>query len=270
MSRRPLTVFFALAFVLPWSVWGTALAEQAGWTSWHVPAPLAFWLGLPIASFGAAALTGGRAAVVDLLRRMVRVRVGAGWYALALLTTPVLLLVTAGVVWLVGRPLEAAFAGPGQLVGLLAFNAWMWLLTEETAWRGFALPRMIPRFGAVTASLLLGVIWALWHLPLFALAGSFQAQLPFAAFALSTIASSMLIGWLFDGSGGSVVIAALFHASADVGIGLSGVMTSGAGSLWVFVCLQLVAAGVATWWLGSRRRRPADSIEPCIVPPRFN
>lgn len=45
MSRRPLLTFFVLAFALPWAVWATALAEQAGWTSWHLPGALAFWIG---------------------------------------------------------------------------------------------------------------------------------------------------------------------------------------------------------------------------------
>lgn len=259
MRRRPLITFFGLAFALPWAVWGTALAEQAGWTSWHIPAALAFWIGLPLASFGAAALTGGRAAVIDLLRRLVRGRVGVRWYAVALLATPVLAALTAGVVSASGSSLDAVLAGPLQLVGAFAFNAWMWLLTEETAWRGFALPRLVARFGPFGANLLLGLIWALWHLPLFGIEGSFQSQLPFAAFLASTMATSMLIGWVFARSRGSVLIAALFHASADVTIGATGVMTSGDGPLWVFVGLQLAAASVAGWWLVVGRADPESS-----------
>lgn len=219
-----------------------------------------------MASFGAAALTGGRTAVIDLLRRMVRVRTGAGWYAVALLATPVLTALTAGVAAAAGHPVDAAPIGWVELAGAFAFNAWMWLLTEETAWRGFALPRLLPRLGAVRANLVLGAVWALWHLPLFAVAGSFQAQVPFAAFALSTMATSMLIGWVFVRTRGSVLIAALFHASADVTIGVSGVMTSGAGTLWIFVGLQLAAAAVATWRLVSQQRQAAESMDSCSVP----
>ncbi len=253
MKRHPLAVFFTLAFALPWFVWGTALAEQAGWIGWHIPSPLAFWIGLPIASFGTAVLTGGWPAVRDLLLRMVRVRVGVQWYAVALLATPVLAGLTALVALATGVPLAPEAASWLDLLGAFAFNAWMWLLTEETAWRGFALPRMLPRLGQVGANLVLGAVWAVWHLPLFFVDGSFQSQLPFAAFALSTIATSMLIGWVFRGARGSVLVAALFHASADVAIGFSGVMSSGAALLWVFVALQVGAAAFATWRLAAVR-----------------
>lgn len=259
MKRHPLTIFFGLAFGLPWAVWGTALAEQAGWTSWHLPGALAFWVGLPLASFGAAALTGGRAAVADLIRRMIRARVAVRWYLVALLATPALAAFTVGVAAIAGLPVQAELVGPPQLAGALAFNAWMWLLTEETAWRGFALPRMLPRFGRLGASLLLGLVWAGWHLPLFLIEGSFQSRLPLVAFALSTVAVSVLIGWLVDACRGSVLIAALLHASTDVTIGFTGVMTSGTGLLWVFVCLQLAAAAVAGSLLGLRGRGTPES-----------
>ncbi len=259
MTRRPLLTFFGLAFALPWAVWATALAEQAGRTSWHLPGALAFWIGLPLASFGAAGLTGGRAAVVDLLRRMVRVRVRVGWYALALLVTPALAALTACLATNAGLPLHAEPAGPATLAGAFAFNAWMWLLTEETAWRVIALPRLLPRFGALGANLLLGSIWAVWHLPLFGVEGSFQSRLPFVAFALSTLATSMLIGWVFGRTRGSVLVAALFHASADVTIGVTGVMTSGDATLWTFVGLQLAAALIAGWRLTVRGPDPEAS-----------
>lgn len=257
MRRHPLAVFFALAFALPWFVWGTALAEQAGWIGWHIPGSLAFWIGLPIASFVAAALTGGWPAVKDLLLRMVRVRVGVQWYAAALFATPVLAGLAALVALAAGLPLAPEAASWLGILGAFAFNAWMWLLTEETAWRGFALPRMLPRLGEIGANLVLGAIWAVWHLPLFWIEGSFQSQLPFAAFALSTIATSMLIGWVFRGARGSVLVAALFHASADVSIGYSGVMSSHPVVLWVFVALQLAAAALATWRLAVGARREA-------------
>jgi membrane protease YdiL (CAAX protease family) len=148
---------------------------------------------------------------------------------------------------LYGTPAEVGVAVPASaLIGLFLFNAWMWLLTEETAWRGFALPRLQGRFNALTASVVLGVIWACWHLPLFFIADSFQAQIPFLGFLLSTVATSVLIGWLFNRARGSVLIAALFHAAMDVGIAFGGVMTSGTLLFWSFVGVQIVAAGAVS------------------------
>jgi CAAX protease family protein len=243
MKRHPLSLFFVLAFALPWLVWGTTIAQNSGLISWHIPQSLAFWLGLPIASYGAAALTGGWPAIKDLLVRLIRVKVNVVWYATALVLPVVLVVCAMGIGLVLDESPAIGVAVPvSAVLGLLAFNAWMWLLTEETAWRGFALPRLQTRFNPLTASLILGVLWALWHLPLFFIADSFQAQIPFIGFFLSTVATSVVIGWLFNRARGSVLIAALFHATTDVSIAFSAVMSSGQLLFWVFVTLQIIAA----------------------------
>lgn len=247
MKRRPLTAFFTFAFALPWIVWGTTLAEQSGLIRWHIPESLAFWLGLPLATYGVAAFTGGWPAVKDLLVRLIRVKVHAIWYFTALLLPAVLVSIVV-----VSAPFAGLLAGvgvdvpAGSLLGLLALNIWMWLITEETAWRGFALPRLQERFNPLLASVVLGVVWAVWHLPLFFIQGSFQSHIPFAGFLVSTVATSVLIGWLFNRARGSVFIAALFHASSDVSIAYGGVMTSGEALFWVFILVQVLAAAIVS------------------------
>ncbi len=242
MKRYPLILFFVLAFALPWFVWATNVARAAGAISWHIPAAFAFWIGLPVATFGTAAVTGGWPAVRDLLLRMIRWRVSSVWYAVALLATPVLAAITMLVGEAAGIHARSALGAPLEIIAALAFNAWMWLLTEEAAWRGFALPRLEQRMRPLIAALVLGMVWALWHLPLWLVPGSFQAQLPFVGFFASTVATSVLITWVFDRARGSVLIAALFHAVTDVTIGATGVMASGVALFWVFVGLQVLAA----------------------------
>lgn len=244
MRRHPLPTFFLLAFLLPWAVWGTTLAQDAGWLAWHVPPSLAFWIGLPIATFGTAGLTGGWTDVKDLLLRMIRVRVPGWTWLIALVGVPALAWVVVAGSAALGRPASVGSELPvGGLAGALLLNAWMFLLTEEVAWRGFALPRLQQRMRPLVADMLLGGIWALWHLPLFFVDGSFQSRVPFAGFVLSTVAISVLIGWLYDRARGSVLVVAIFHATTDVAIAFSGVMTSGAGIFWAFVALQC-AVGV--------------------------
>lgn len=257
MKRHPLVLFFVLAFALPWIVWGTNVAEAAGWIGWHIPSALAFWIGLPVATFGTAALAGGWPAVRDVLLRMIRWRVAPRWYAFAVLTVPVIAAAAVLIGAVVGAPANAEAASALGIAGALAFNAWMWLLTEEPAWRGFALPRLEQRMRPLSAALLLGVLWAVWHLPLWFVPGSFQSSLPFAGFLLSTVATSVLITWVFDRARGSVLIAALFHAVADVTIGATGVMTSGAVLFWVFVGLQVLAAAACAPALLRRDAGPA-------------
>jgi membrane protease YdiL (CAAX protease family) len=254
MKRHPLALFFVLAFTLPWFVWGTTIAENAGLLGWHIPESLAFWLGLPIAAYGAAALTGGWPAVKDLLLRLIRVRVHPIWYAVAIALPVLMVAIVVGWGQLIGQSAGVGVAIPASaLAGALALNAWMWLITEETAWRGFALPRLERRFSPLVASIVLGFVWALWHLPLFFISGSFQSGIPFGGFVISTVAISLIIGWLFTHARGSVLIAALFHAVTDVSIAFGGVMTSGTSLFWATVVVQvMVAAAVARSLAASR------------------
>lgn len=264
MKRRSLAVFFALAFVLPWAVWGTQIAQDAGWLEWHIPSPLAFWVGLTVATFGSAVLAGGWVAIRDLLSRMVRWRVRARWYLVAVLLTPALALLTM----LLSSSTDASQA-VGQAVPisglplLLAVNVWLFLLTEEAAWRGFALPRLQRIMTPLAAAVVLGVVWGLWHIPLFLTAGSFQSTIPFAGFMLSIVAASVVISWIFNRTRGSVLLAAIFHACTDAAIAYFGVMSAGAASFWIFVGLQCaVALAVAP----SLRHLPANH-DDLVVPP---
>jgi membrane protease YdiL (CAAX protease family) len=243
IRKYQLTSFFVLSFLLPWAVWATTIARDHGWTNWHVPQALAFWLGLTTATFGTAALAEGWPGVKDLLVRIIRARVDWQWYAIALLLTPALaaLAVELGsalqMPTAVGREVAA-----GGIPVLLLVSLWLFLLTEESAWRGFALPRLQARMRPVPAALLLGMIWGLWHIPLFLIADSFQSSIPFAGFLMSIVATSVLTSWIFNRTRGSVLLAALFHAATDVAIAYSGVMSAGTSMFWLMVTLQCLAA----------------------------
>ncbi|MBX3196165.1 MAG: CPBP family intramembrane metalloprotease [Microbacteriaceae bacterium] len=255
MKRHPLIIFFIAAFALPWFVWGTSIAENAGLIGWHVPESLAFWVALPVATYGTAALTGGWPAVKDLLLRLIRVKVSWRWYVLAVGLPVALGAALVGIGLLIGVPAQVGVLLPvGGLIVALLLNTWEWLITEETAWRGYALPRLQRRFDPLVASLVLGVLWGLWHLPLFFIPGSFQSTIPFIGFLISTIATSVVIGWLFNRARGSVLIVALFHGFTDVMIAFTGVMTSGLVLFWITVVLQVIVAAIVAFDL--RRRDP--------------
>ncbi len=241
--RYPLLVFFFLAFFMSWLVWGTIVLEARGLLAFHVPQPLAFWISLPVASYLTAALSGGRPAVIDLVRRTVRWRVGPQWYAVSLLLVPALGLCAIGVLKMLGyeHSVDADLA-LDQLLPVLAFQVFFFTLTEETAWRGFALVRFLKRYDALTASLILGLIWGVWHVPLFLIPGSFQSELSFPGFLLSAMAVSVLFTWLFNHTGGSVFLAGLFHATADLSIASLGVFSGDLRLFWLFVGIQWLAA----------------------------
>ena len=83
------------------------------------------------------------------------------------------------------------------------------MVGEELGWRGYALPRLLERFSPLVASLILGVIWWLWHLPTFFIAGTPQFRQPVVAFLIMTTAYSILMTWIFLHTHGSVLIATL-------------------------------------------------------------
>ena len=137
------------------------------------------------------------------------------WYAVALAGPLVLTLAAIALhVVLGGRP-----PGPGSLVGalpaVLFVSVYMLLfvaLGEEVGWRGYALPRLQARYHALVSSVILGALWALWHLPQFFNPATLYSDLPFALFLAYLIPFAVLITWIFNSTGGSVLMAMLVHA----------------------------------------------------------
>lgn len=239
MKRYALPIFFVLAFVFPWLIWGTTIAQARGLLSFHVPQSLAFWIGLNLATYLTAALTGGWGAVKDLLSRLIRWRAQPVWYIAALVITALLSLAAIGIhLALGGSHRVGVLLSSSDLLPSLLFQIFFFMLTEETAWRGFALPRLQSRYSALNASLILGVLWGLWHIPLWFIPGSFQSTLPFAGFLLATIAMSVITTWIFNHTHGSVLLAGILHAATDVTLAYSNVLSGDLRLFWIFVVLQ--------------------------------
>jgi membrane protease YdiL (CAAX protease family) len=252
IQRYPLTTFFLLAFGITWVVWvpraaGAALDTVGQAWTW-VPA---------IAALLAAALTGGRDAVRELGARLVRWRVGWQWYLVVTLGPAAFSLVVAGIyVMLGGAWSDAAPAAlrEGPLVMLPLFLVILTLtdgLGEELAWRGFALPRLLTEHNALVASLILGVLWGLWHLPLVWTEGAPLYQQPVWLFLLDITAKSVLFTWVFLHTRGSVLLAMLLHGATNLFVVSPDVASTGdltlpllaAGAKWVLVVVVIVVAG---------------------------
>lgn len=212
--------FVGLTFLLLWGVFapvvfGIVPAEQA------TPLAVASIFGPTVAALVLTWRTDGRAGVRRLLARLVRVRVPVRWYVTTLIPVGLGLLGW----WLLRT---TAGAGPlGQFggdLGTLPFPVIVALflisslgsgaIAEELGWRGYALPRLQSRFGALRASLLLGSVWAVWHLPVFALmdAGS---TLSFEWYLPRLLAISVILTWVFNHTRGSVLHAVLLHAAVN-------------------------------------------------------
>jgi membrane protease YdiL (CAAX protease family) len=155
VKKHRLIAFFVLAYLLTWWIYPVLKVS-----------PLLGIFGLfgpALAAIIVAAVTEGKSGVKSLLSRVVRWRVGLPWYLIALGLPTVLSLATAGLNYLLGAP---AFVQVGSLT---VFDLVLFVLVigEELGWRGYALPRLLEKRSPLIASLILGVLWGLWHLPTF-------------------------------------------------------------------------------------------------------
>jgi uncharacterized protein len=230
MQRHPVLSYYVLTFAISWGgmvlvigpggIPGTA--EQVGRL-----APLAILVmvsGPPVTSLLLTGLVAGRAGLCELVARLLRWRVGARSYALALLTAS--LAATAVLVALSQRAPEflPAIVTADDKASLLLSGIATELVAggfEEVGWTGFVIPRLKRRHSVVTTGLMVGVLWGAWHFLANAwVSSSFSAAVPVAIFlplyflagVAQLTAYRVLMVWLYDRTG-SLLLAMLMHAS---------------------------------------------------------
>jgi membrane protease YdiL (CAAX protease family) len=157
----------------------------------------------------------GRPATRALLRRIFEWRVGARWYVFAVGYMPVIKLSVA----LVHRFATGGWPRFGEeawyvMAAAIVFSTWV-QAGEEIGWRGYALPRLSDRFGLATASVILGILWASWHLPLFLVLESDKFGQSFPLYLLQGTALSVAAAWLYWRTEGSLLLVMLLHAAVN-------------------------------------------------------
>jgi CAAX protease family protein len=230
VRRHPLVSFFILAYVLTWPLIPLVSLSPL----WGFPA----LFGPALAAIVVAAVADGKAGLKDLLGRVLRWRVGARWYAVALGLPAVLALAAAGLHLALGAGSSIEFGG----LSVLNFVVFVLIVGEELGWRGYALPRLLARRSALSASLILGVLWGAWHLPTFFVPGAPQYGLPLSAFMLLTVAYSVVFSWVYLHTRGSVLISTLLHGAINFfpGLLLGGI--DPAREYWLLAAVYGVAA----------------------------
>ena len=231
LARHPLVSFFVMAYAFTWLVWAPwVLGEDgAGLLPINISQTASGYLnatailaGPTLSAFIMTATTEGREGVRRLLGRLVLWRVGFRWYLFALLGVPLIMLVGT-MIYSGDLPNLGALGGPSYLLSYLGTYALVVVLGgplfEEIGWRGFALPRMERLHGPILASVILGVLWALWHLPEFLVptwaASSGGGILGITLFIVTAVTFTIVITWVFNNTRASVLLAILVHTSID-------------------------------------------------------
>lgn len=283
IRKHPTASYFVLAFLLSW---GGILAVIRGGA---IPAPpeesqrlfvlvyLAMLAGPSIAGIAITGLTGGRQGLAELRARLLKWRVAAPWYALALLTAPLTLLTAL----LLLSPFSADFA-PGFLEGLggegpvRAGNRASFVLMglvvgigagffEELGWTGVALPKLRARHDVVMTGLLLGLLWGAWHFLaiLWGGASSF-GSVPIVLYLAVALFSFLppyrvLMAWVYDRTQ-SLLVAVLMHTSLTTSMLVLGPPVVGSALLvydLVFAALLWAIVGIVAWSFRSRASEAA-------------
>jgi membrane protease YdiL (CAAX protease family) len=269
LKSHPLLSYFALTFAITWGLFVLAVGGPGGipatkekFTTLPLGAILAVLVGPSVSGIVLTGLVYGREGFRDLLTRMRRWRVGARWYAVALLTAPLVstaVLIPLSLISPVFLPgifaseAKVSFVLMGLVVGLIVG------IFEELGWTGFAVPTLLKlRYGVLSTGLIVGVLWGAWHL-LFndiwasvATSGGLSPALFAVGVGLVLLVGQLpayrvLMVWVYERSGGSLLLAILMHASYSASTFILGPVAGPGAMSGASLLAAVLASAAATW-----------------------
>ncbi|QBD82531.1 CPBP family intramembrane metalloprotease [Ktedonosporobacter rubrisoli] len=225
VKRHPLQFYFLLAYGGSWLIWLPSVFAKGGLglLPFSLPWPLTIYsgvyLGPALAGIAMTAVCKGRPGLHSLLRRCIHWQVGWQWYLFALIGIPFIKFLGSLVLPGVLPTFQVTSLGSALLsyLALLIPAILLSGLPEEIGWRGFALPRLQQRYGALLGSLILGILWGSWHLPMFFTSWEPAGTSLFTlcTFILGVTAASLLITWVFNRTQANLLIVMLIHGAQD-------------------------------------------------------
>jgi membrane protease YdiL (CAAX protease family) len=277
LKQHSLLAGFILMFLFTWPLDLAAAAQSHGWLDLDILPVLAIFVGYGFvaAALVMTAIISGKAGVIALLRRFLIWRVGWGWYVVVLLGPLLLGLLKIGLQALLeqtspdfAHPMALNILGPEINLWAAAplFLIWDALANgEEIGWRGYALPRLQARYNALISSLIIGVIWAIWHLPKSLMAGSAETPFSFGLSVLGLMATAVLFTWIYNSTGGSLLLVTLFHAAGNTAWLFLPTLSDGLIDValsWLVAIIVILLAGPIT--LAGRKPAPVELDEPTL------
>src|SRR5215207_4395196 len=280
LKSHPLLSYFALTFAITWGLFVLAVGGPGGipatkeeFTTLPLLAILAVLVGPSVSGLAMTGLLYGREGFRDLLTRMRRWRVGACWYAVALLTAPLVFTVVLIPLSLISPVfLPGIFASEAK-VSFVLMSIVVGLIVgifEELGWTGFAVPTLLKlRYGVLSTGLIVGVLWGAWHLlgnDIWASVAT-SGGLPPALFAVG-VGLVLLVGqlpayrvlmvWVYERTGGSL-LAMLMHASYSASTFILGPLAGPGAMSGVYLLAYVIASAAVT--LGTQGKRRAETAQ---------
>ena len=259
LQRHRLPAFFVLAFAISWCSWPLYAAGLMPYFEFLPIGPLASALII-------IGLAEGKAGYRAWGRRLIRWRVGWVWYAVALLLPAMMALLTGFATMALGAPApglaKVSWSGLLVVFAVRLVNPLDGPLGEEPGFRGYALPLLQARWNPLPSAALLGVVVSFWHLPLVLFGQLSLIGLP------TTFAITFLYVWLFNRTGGSVLLTYLFHISQGTftvgSFGFSGAEADRAELIY-FAVVVLAVLTTVLLDRGAWRAAPASAIDSVLV-----
>ncbi len=203
IKKDPLIAFLVFTFVISWTSWIAIYVVPMP----RLVAMVLNQVGLFGPFFSSVTVTGvlhGGSGIGRFLGRILQWRVGIQWYLFVLFSAAVLAAAAGGLYVLAGETAPA-------VVFTVGFGSLISGVREEYGWRGFVLPRLQKQYGPLKASIVIGMIWTLWHLPIM------PVELPMMpVYLLEAMAISILFTWVYNRTGGSMLFPVLYHAAYDI------------------------------------------------------
>jgi membrane protease YdiL (CAAX protease family) len=218
VKHNPIVAYFVLVFSIEWFL--------LLMLSTIVPPMIALLIGSWLPNGVGLFITGvadGRAGLHELFRRVVLWRISLKWYLIAFFLPIAMPFLAIGIFALFGQEVPN-FAPASQLLTIVIISIFTGALGEELGWRGTALPRLQARWNALISSIILGILWGLYHLPSFLLSGLPLQNAPLIPFMLAALGITILVTWTFNRSSGSLIPVFLYHFAFNFIVNATGIL----------------------------------------------
>ena len=269
IRKRAVAAYVLLAYGITWLITIPLVLSYNGWITLQVPLALHYVLpfGPLLAALIVSRIVGGSTGLRDILGRMSRWNVDPVWFGIAIYSVWGLYLLSSTILLLIGLPVPnlSIFGQVMYMPYLTIIGSWsLWIFTfgigEETGWRGFLLPHLQTKHNALTSAILVSIIWAGWHIPMFLYNENLMAMGAFGTvfWVVGLIFGSVLLTWLYNSTKGSILMTAIWHGTFNLFTAAAGqavAMTSAVISMFVMVLVVSIVIYYRSENLSSEERQ---------------